>query len=110
MSKERIIRFLEESIEVNNSVVSLLSDKIGEASDIVTSTLKNGKTIFIAGNGGSATMATHISGEFLGRFKKERKALPSVSLAADTAALTAIANDYGYEHVFSRQLEGLAKQ
>lgn len=108
--KEKIIQFLKENIEVNNAVITLLSDRIEEASALVTSALKNNKTIFIAGNGGSATMATHISGEFLGRFKKERKALPSVSLAADTAALTAIANDYGYNYVFSRQLEGLAKQ
>jgi len=105
-----VIQFLKENIEVNNAVIRLLSGKIEEASDIVANTLKSGKTIFIAGNGGSATMATHISGEFLGRFKKERKSLPSISLAADTAALTAIANDYGYDFIFSRQLEGLAKR
>jgi D-sedoheptulose 7-phosphate isomerase len=59
------------------------------------------------GNGGSAADANHFSGEILGRFKKERKGLGCVSLSADNASITAIANDYGFEYIFSRQLEGL---
>jgi len=70
---------------------------------------RNGGKIFWAGNGGSASMAAHASGEFVGRFKKDRPALPSIALTTDLATITAIANDFGYENVFSRQLEALGK-
>lgn len=67
-------------------------------------------TVFICGNGGSAAMAQHFVGEFLGKFLKDRRPLPALSLTSETAAITAIANDYGYEYIFSRQLEALAKK
>lgn len=66
----------------------------------------NGK-IFLCGNGGSAGDAQHLAAEFTGRFKRERKALPAIALTVDSSALTAIGNDYGFEHIFSRQLEAL---
>ncbi len=65
------------------------------------------KALFF-GNGGSSTDAQHLAGEFLGRYLRERKPLPAVALSENVAAVTAIANDYGYEHVFSRQLQALA--
>ena len=71
--------------------------------------IRSGGTLFICGNGGSATDASHFSGEILGRFMKERDGLPCIMLGGDLAATTAIANDYGYEHVFSRQLKPLIK-
>src|ERR1700709_1330254 len=75
---------------------------------MIVSTLKGGNKVLVAGNGGSASDAQHIAAELSGRFVKDRKALPGIALTTDTSALTAIANDYGYEYVFSRQVEALA--
>ncbi len=72
--------------------------------------LKDGHKILICGNGGSAADAQHIAAEFTGRFKLERPSLPAIALTTDTSALTAIANDYGYDRVFSRQIEGLGRK
>lgn len=74
------------------------------------STLQNGNKIFWIGNGGSAGDAQHLSAELVGRFLKERKALASIALTTDTSALTSIANDYSFDVVFSRQLEGLGQR
>lgn len=70
---------------------------------------KSGKKILLCGNGGSAADSQHIAAEFIARFKKERRSLPAISLTTDTSALTAMANDYGYDKVFSRQVEGLGQ-
>src|SRR5581483_6519267 len=72
--------------------------------------LRNGHKVFACGNGGSAADAQHLVAELIGRFLLERRSLPAVALTADTATLTAIGNDYGYERVFARQLEGLAQR
>lgn len=69
-----------------------------------------GKKVLIAGNGGSAAEATHFSDEFLGRYRDNRTAYPVVSLTADSAAITCIGNDFGFEHIFSRQIEGLGRE
>jgi len=69
--------------------------------------LSKGGKILICGNGGSAAEAQHIAAEFVGRYKKERKGLPSIALTTDTSILTAVANDYGYETIFARQIEAL---
>lgn len=66
-----------------------------------------GGRVYLLGNGGSAADAQHIAAELVGRFKRDRKALPAIALTTDTSALTAISNDYGFEHVFSRQIEAL---
>lgn len=70
--------------------------------------LSAGNKVFACGNGGSAADAQHLVAELIGRFLHERRALPAVALTADSATLTAIGNDYGYERIFARQLEGLA--
>ena len=67
-------------------------------------------TVYVAGNGGSATIAQHLSDEMVGRYKANRKPYPVVALTADSAVITCIGNDYGYDQVFARQLEGLGKQ
>ena len=72
--------------------------------------LRGGHKIFACGNGGSAADAQHLVAELIGRFLHERRALPAIALTADAATLTAIGNDYGYEQVFARQLEGLAQK
>jgi len=69
--------------------------------------LKRRGTVFLCGNGGSAADAQHIAAEFIGRFKHERKSLPAIALTTDTSILTALANDYSYDIVFARQIEGL---
>jgi D-sedoheptulose 7-phosphate isomerase len=90
-------------------VIDLIIPDIEAGCDLFTNAIKSGNKILLAGNGGSAADAQHIAAELSGRFVKERKALPGIALTTDTSALTSIANDYGYEHVFSRQLEALAR-
>jgi len=80
------------------------------AAEICIDSLKNGGKILIFGNGGSAADAQHIAAEIVGRYKTERKGLPAIALTTDTSALTAIGNDYGYLHVFDRQVEALATE
>ena len=72
--------------------------------------LKRRNKILFAGNGGSAADAQHLSAEFIGRFRKERPALPAIALTTDTSILTAVGNDYGFEEIFARQLEGLINE
>lgn len=76
---------------------------------IITRALKNGYKLYFMGNGGSAAEATHIAAEFSGRFLKDRKALPAESLSSNISAITAIANDYGYENIFKRQIEAFVE-
>lgn len=101
-----IEQMIEESAQAKKDMLKL-APQIGKAAGVVEKALKAGNKVLLAGNGGSATQAAHIAAELTGRYKKERKALPGIALAADLAAVTAIANDYGYERVFSRQLEAL---
>lgn len=81
-----------------------------KCSRIFADTLRNGNTIFWCGNGGSASESSHLAVELIGRFKNSRNPLPSVSLNSDSAAITCIANDFGYDQIYARQLEALAKQ
>src|SRR6056300_1668522 len=89
------------------STLELLAPQIETVANQMIQALQNGNTIFWCGNGGSASDAQHLAGELVGRFVGDRKALKSISLNADSAVMTCIVNDYGYEHLFSRQLEGL---
>ncbi|MFK7973187.1 MAG: D-sedoheptulose 7-phosphate isomerase [Bacteroidia bacterium] len=82
---------------------------IAEAAEHVSRVLAAGGKVMLCGNGGSAADAQHIATELSGRFRKERKALAAIALTTDTSALTAISNDYGYEQVFARQVEAIAK-
>ena len=75
---------------------------------MILDTFAAGKKVLVCGNGGSAADAQHIAAEFVGRYEKERKAMPSIALTTDTSALTAIANDYEFDRVFARQVEALA--
>src|SRR3989344_4492426 len=100
---------IEECAETGKNLLKL-APLIEKAANTVESALRSGKKVLLAGNGGSASQAAHIAAEFTGRYKIERKALPGIALAADLSAVTAIANDYGYEYVFSRQLEGLGNE
>jgi len=83
---------------------------IDQACQYVCESFKHGNKLLLCGNGGSAADAQHIAAEITGRYKSERKGLPAIALTTDTSALTAIANDYGYERVFARQVEAIARQ
>ena len=100
---------LNEHIEVAQKIKELLS-LVEEAAKICIESLKNGGKVILCGNGGSAADAQHIAAELSGRFKKERRALAGIAITTDTSALTAIGNDYGYEFVFSRQVEAIGKR
>ncbi|MDY0132238.1 MAG: D-sedoheptulose 7-phosphate isomerase [Desulforegulaceae bacterium] len=76
----------------------------------LTSILKNGNKILLMGNGGSAADSQHIAAELIGRFQKERDAIPAIALTTDTSILTAIGNDYSFDEIFKRQIQGLANQ
>jgi D-sedoheptulose 7-phosphate isomerase len=97
-----------EHILLANSVSNLLPD-IAKAVAVLIEALSKGNKLLIFGNGGSASDAQHIAAELVGRFMKERAALPAIALTTDTSILTSVGNDYGYEQVFSRQVEALAK-
>jgi D-sedoheptulose 7-phosphate isomerase len=85
----------------------LLEEDISAACSLCLITILRGGKILLAGNGGSAADAQHIAAEFVGRFVRERRSLPAIALSTDTSAMTAISNDYGFDAVFARQVEGL---
>lgn len=100
---------LNEHQDVFNQIQEL-GDVIEKVASRMILTLKENKTIFWCGNGGSASDAQHLAGELIGRFKGNRRPLKSISLNADSAVMTCIANDYGYEHILSRQVDGLGTE
>jgi D-sedoheptulose 7-phosphate isomerase len=101
-------RQIDESCEVAQLSRELLS-KICLLSEHTVGAIKSGRCVFFCGNGGSAADAQHLAAEFVGRFRLERLPLPSMALTTNTSLLTAIANDYGYDQVFSRQVHAFAK-
>ncbi len=107
---DRIKEFLYESAEVKKAVADTLADKILEAINLTRASYQKGGKLLLMGNGGSAADAQHIAAEFVGRYKKERRPVAALALTVDTSILTCVGNDYGYENVFSRQVEALAKK
>ena len=105
---EKVIKELEESANIKRMIAQNLADKIANVAEILIDAYKAGGKVLLIGNGGSAADAQHIAAELIGRFKLERKGLPAIALTTNTSILTALANDYGYDTVFSRQLEALA--
>jgi len=99
---------IESSIEVHKRVLEACLPAMTVAADALIAAYRNGRKALFFGNGGSAADAQHLAAEFLGRYLRERRPLPAAALHANTSAVTAIANDYGYEQVFSRQLQALA--
>ena len=104
-----IDQILEEHIRVIQRLNSEHSVSIQQLGEKAVETLRVGGTIFLCGNGGSAAECQHMAAEIVGRFVKERRGYPAIALTGDTSALTAIANDYGYERVFDRQIEALGR-
>ena len=108
MSIKIIENEIQDHINLVSSIKENLAQKIIIATDKIEHAFENNKKIILFGNGGSAADAQHIAAEFTGRFVKERKGLSAIALTTDTSALTAIGNDYGFDFVFSRQVEALA--
>ena len=108
--KNTIKSELQSHLQTIQTVIETMEEDIEKASKMVVDTLKNGNKILLCGNGGSAADAQHIAAELTGRYKTERKGLAGIALTTDTSALTAIGNDYGYDRVFDRQVEALARE
>jgi len=100
---------VENSCEVKRKLTPAFLAKVCSLAERTCESLLQGGCIFFCGNGGSAADAQHLAAEFVGRFKLERKPLPSMALTTNTSLITAIANDYGYEQVFARQIRAFAK-
>jgi D-sedoheptulose 7-phosphate isomerase len=105
----KIVSLIQASIDVKTLVLNdtILIDAVQQCVDIITKSLKEGGKILFCGNGGSAADAQHLAAEFSGRFYKDRKALPAEALHVNTSYLTAVANDYSYDVVYSRLIDGI---
>ena len=106
---EHVVRVLKEAAAAHERMAANVAPVVAAAAAI-TAALKQGGTVLVFGNGGSAADAQHFAAELVGRYEKERRAWPAIALTTDTSALTAIGNDYGFERVFARQLEALGKK
>lgn len=106
---ERIKQHFMDSIEVKMAAAENLAPDIARASDLMVGCLVNGGKILVCGNGGSAADAQHFSAELLNRFEIERPSLPAIALTTDTSTITAIANDYSYNEIFSKQIRALGQ-
>ena len=107
--KQSIIETIEVHKKLVEAFASNSTDHVIAAAEMITASVKAGGCVYLCGNGGSAADAQHVAGELVGRFLKERKAIAAVALNTDTAVLTAVGNDYGYDTVFKRQVEALVK-
>lgn len=108
--RERITDILLESIQVKEELLRTSVGQIKDIAEQVIDALKKGGKVILFGNGGSAADAQHIAAEFIGRFKKDRSALAAISLTTNTSVLTSLANDYGYDVVFAKQVEALGQK
>ena len=100
---------LQEGIALRQELAATMSEAIADCADRIASALFGGGKLLLCGNGGSAADCQHIAAELTGRFRANREALAAISLTTDTSALTAIANDFGFEQVFARQVEALGR-
>ena len=103
---EDLTAALAQHQEVMRNLTALLP-RIAAVADAMRACIARGGKILLMGNGGSAADSQHIAAEIVGRFKKERRGLPAIALTTDTSILTSVGNDYGYEHIFARQIEAL---
>jgi D-sedoheptulose 7-phosphate isomerase len=108
MKKKIEEHFIEHKATLDSAAE--LGELIEKVANVLIHCLKNDGSIFWCGNGGSASDSQHLSGELVGRFVGDRRPLKSIALTADSAVMTCIVNDYGYEHIFSRQVEALGSK
>jgi D-sedoheptulose 7-phosphate isomerase len=103
-------KIFQESIRVKEETLKANKSNILEAVHVIAESLKKGGKVLFFGNGGSAADSQHIAAELIGRFQKERRALAAIALTTDTSILTALSNDYTFDIVFARQIEGLGQK
>ncbi len=108
--KDRIIQDIQDSIRVKEALLKSCVPLIEKAARLVGDCVRKGHQVLFFGNGGSASDSQHLAAEFVGRYERERRALPAIALTTDTSILTAVANDYGYDKVFERQIEALGRK
>ena len=105
-----IVKGLEESARIKKAIAESKIDEIESMVKLIITAYKIGGKVVLFGNGGSAADAQHLAGELVGQFALKRQAFPAIALTTDTSVLTAVANDYGYDAVFSRQVEALVNE
>ena len=108
--KEFALKAFDESAEIKRRFARDHADKIVQVAQLIGQALRSGHKVLLFGNGGSATDAAHIAAEFVGRYKRERAPFPAIALATDIAAITCIANDYGFQELFARQVQAHGRQ
>src|SRR5262249_8737757 len=108
-TQDAIRALFDDSLHAQRVFLSEHAADLARAVDLVAGALGGGHKLLLFGNGGSAADAQHIAAEFVGRMTRDRRALPAIALTTDTSALTAIANDYGYDEVFARQVRALGR-
>ncbi|MFH1128745.1 MAG: D-sedoheptulose 7-phosphate isomerase [Candidatus Omnitrophota bacterium] len=108
--RDKIQDILLESIQVKEEILRSGIGQIKEIVELLIECLRKGGKVILFGNGGSAADAQHIAAEFIGRFKKDRSALAALALTTNTSVLTSLANDYGYEVIFAKQIEALGQK
>ena len=106
---QRVAEHFNESIQAKQQAAQVLAQPTAQAAELLFNTLANDGKFLICGNGGSAADAQHFAAEMTGRFEKERMELAAIALTTDTSALTAIGNDYGFDHIFSKQVRALGR-
>ena len=109
ISRKEILNYLNQSSEIAEYQLTLI-DEIVKVTEVCIETLNNGGKIIFCGNGGSASDSQHLAAELVGRFMKNRKPIPAISINTDTSVLTSISNDFGYNYVFSKQIEALGNE
>ncbi|MDE3049848.1 MAG: D-sedoheptulose 7-phosphate isomerase [Nitrospirota bacterium] len=102
--KELVLSAFADSATVKQQFAREHADRIVQVAKLIATAFRDGHKVLLFGNGGSATDAAHLAAEFVGRYKRERAPLPAIALATDIAAITCIANDYGYDELFARQV------
>jgi D-sedoheptulose 7-phosphate isomerase len=102
--KDFVLKAFSDSATVKLQFARDHADRIAQVATLMVTAFREGRKVLLFGNGGSATDAAHIAAEFVGRYKRERKPLPAIALATDIAAITCIANDYGFDELFARQV------
>jgi D-sedoheptulose 7-phosphate isomerase len=108
--KDIIQQFVDEALQAVQNLTDIHKELIASSAQLIIDCYKNNGAVFVCGNGGSAADAQHIAAELAGRFLRERRALPCTALTINTSVLTAIGNDYGYDFVFSRQVEAFVRK
>ena len=106
---QRVAEHFNESIQAKQQAAQVLAQPTAQAAKLLFNTLANDGKFLICGNGGSAADAQHFAAEMTGRFEQERMELAAIALTTDTSALTAIGNDYGFDHIFSKQVRALGR-